>query len=93
MNRTEFEQAVARSDGVSKVSAKRAVAAVLRTLTHALRKGEEVQFKGFGTFKIAKRNARTGRNPRTGAAVKIKASKAVRFTAGSGLKRKVNGDI
>jgi len=66
--------------------AEAAVNCVLEAITGALKKGESVTLVGFGTFKVAKRAARTGRNPQTGKPLKIKAKKVPRFTAGKKLK-------
>ena len=63
--------------------------ALLGTITTSLKKNQRVQLAGFGTFTVSKRGARKGRNPRTGEAIKIKASKSVRFKAGRTLKNSV----
>jgi len=70
----------------TKKEAGMAVDAVLDSITKALKKGNKVTLPGFGTFSVAKRAARKGRNPRTGEVLKIKASKVPKFTAGKGLK-------
>ncbi|MEL0118473.1 MAG: HU family DNA-binding protein, partial [Opitutae bacterium] len=70
----------------SKAAAEAAVAAVLEGITKGVKKDKSVQLIGFGTFSVVKRAARTGVNPRTGEKIKIKASKAVKFKAGAGLK-------
>jgi len=81
-------------DVVGKKSvAEQAVACVLNSLTEALTRGEAVTLVGFGTFKVSKRAARTGRNPQTGKAIKIKAKKIPRFTAGKKLKDSVAGAV
>jgi nucleoid DNA-binding protein len=70
----------------TKKEAEEALDCVLATITKALKKGDAVTLVGFGTFKVTKRAARTGRNPQTGAAIKIKAKKVPKFLAGKGLK-------
>ncbi|MBW2412309.1 MAG: HU family DNA-binding protein [Deltaproteobacteria bacterium] len=70
----------------TKKEAQAALDCVLASITKSLKKGEDVTLTGFGTFKVVKRKARKGRNPRTGEAIKIKASKAPKFTAGKALK-------
>ena len=91
MNKTEFVGRVAAKSEMSNAQAGSAVNAVLEVIQDALKSGEDVSFAGFGKFSVAKRSARTGRNPQTGETVKIKASKAPKFTAGAGLKTAVNG--
>ncbi|MBQ6530193.1 MAG: HU family DNA-binding protein, partial [Clostridia bacterium] len=68
----------------------KAVAAVTASIGEALKKGDKVQLVGFGTFEVRKREARTGKNPRTGDTIKIKASKVPAFKAGKALKDSVN---
>ena len=75
---------------VSKAEAQRAVDAVFTTITDNLTRGEEVRLTGFGSFSVAQRAARAGRNPKTGETIQIKASKAPKFKAGSPLKDAVN---
>jgi DNA-binding protein HU-beta len=91
MNKTEFVEAIAKESGLSNADARKAIEAVITTVEKTLKKGDEVALTGFGKFSVSKRAARTGRNPQTGEAVKIKASKAPKFTAGAGLKTAVNG--
>jgi DNA-binding protein HU-beta len=91
MNKTEFVEAIAKESGLSNADARKAVEAVITTVEKTLKKGDEIALTGFGKFSVSKRAARTGRNPQTGEAVKIKASKAPKFTAGAGLKTAVNG--
>ncbi|MAH13011.1 MAG: DNA-binding protein [Verrucomicrobia bacterium] len=88
MNKSELVEAVQKSLGgdTSKAAAEAAVAAVLEGITKGVKKDKSVQLIGFGTFSVVKRAARTGVNPRTGEKIKIKASKAVKFKAGAGLK-------
>ena len=83
MNKTEFVEAIAKTAGLTKADAARAVEAVVEVVTKALKKGEAVQITGFGTFAVAKRAARKGRNPATGKEIKIAASKAPKFKAGA----------
>jgi DNA-binding protein HU-beta len=90
MNKADFISAVADSAELSKADAGRAVDAMVETITKALKKGDSVTLVGFGTFSIRKRAARTGRNPRTGQTIKIKASKNPAFKAGKALKDAVN---
>ncbi len=90
MNKSELIEAVAKSSELSKAAAGRAVDAAVAAITGALKKGDSVTLIGFGTFKVTKRAARTGRNPRTGAELKIAARKAPGFTAGKALKDAVN---
>lgn len=90
MNKTELIAAVAEKTEVSKKDAEKAVAAVLDTISDAMVSGERVQLVGFGTFEVRERAARTGKNPRTGEAVSIPASKVPAFKAGKGLKDIVN---
>ena len=75
--------------GETKASAERALNAVLAGIQHGLKKDKSVSLVGFGSFTVRKRKARMGRNPQTGEAIKIKASKTVGFKAGKGLKDKV----
>ncbi|MFZ5502612.1 MAG: HU family DNA-binding protein [Pseudomonadota bacterium] len=90
MNKSELVDAIAKSADISKAASARALDATIATIKKALKKGDTVSLVGFGTFKVGKRAARTGRNPRTGAAIKIKAAKVPKFTAGKGLKDAVN---
>ena len=90
MNKTELIDAVADEAEVSKAEAGRAVDAVISSITKALKKGDSVTLVGFGTFQVRKRAARTGRNPKTGDTIKIKASKVPAFKAGKGLKDAIN---
>ena len=89
MNKGELINAVA-ANGLTKKDAETAINAVFGAIGDALAKGEAVQLIGFGTFDVKKRPARTARNPRTGAEIKIAASKAPSFKAGKALKDKVN---
>jgi DNA-binding protein HU-beta len=89
VNKTELIEAIAKGADLSKAGAGRALAAAIGSIRGALKKGQSVTLIGFGTFSTGKRAARTGRNPRTGAAIKIKATKVVRFRAGKALKDSV----
>lgn len=90
MNKNDLIGAVADSSGLNKGDAGKAVEAVFEAITAALGKGDEVRLVGFGTFSVAKRKASTGRNPRTGEPMAIKASAQPKFKAGKGLKDSVN---
>ena len=91
MTKSEFVERVADSSGLSKKDASTAVDAVIKSIEDALKSGEDVTFTGFGKFHVAERGARQGVHPRTGEPIQISASKVPRFTAGSGLKKAVNG--
>lgn len=91
MNKTELIEAMAKQTGLSKKDADAAVKAFTEVVTKELKKGEKVTLIGFGTFEVAKRAARTGKNPQTGESIKIKACKAPKFKAGKALKDAVNG--
>ena len=90
MNKSELIDQIATSADISKAAAGRAVDATIAAVKAALKKGGEVSLVGFGTFYVGKRAARTGRNPQTGASIKIKAAKVPKFRAGKGLKDAVN---
>ena len=90
MNKSELIDAIADSADISKAAAGRALDAAVEAVKKALKKGDMVTLVGFGSFYVGKRAARTGRNPRTGAAIKIKAAKVPKFRAGKGLKDAVN---
>jgi DNA-binding protein HU-beta len=90
MNKAELIEYVAKQTEMTKADAQRAVEAVFDGITATVKKGNDARFVGFGTFTVAKRAATTGRNPRTGEAIKIKASKNVKFKAGKELKEAVN---
>ena len=86
MNKTEFIAAVADKAQLSKVDAARAVDAFVEVVARSLKKKNKVSLVGFGTFLVRERAARSGRNPKTGATIKIKASKNPAFKAGKALK-------
>ena len=90
MKKVELIEAVATKAGLTKADAGRALDATIEAITGALAKGDKVPLVGFGTFATSKRAARVGRNPQTGAEVKIPARTAVTFKAGSALKDAVN---
>ena len=90
MNKTQLIDAVAAKTGLKKNHADAAVAAVLDAVAEALAAGDKVQLIGFGTFEVKERAARIGRNPATGAEIKIAACKYPAFSAGAKLKDKVN---
>ena len=90
MNKSELVAAIADAAKLSKKDAEAALKAFIDVTSKELKKGGKVQRVGFGTFEVAKRAAREGRNPQTGASMKIKASKAPKFKAGKALKDFVN---
>ncbi len=91
MNKTELIAAIADKTQLSKKDAEKALKAFTDVVTDELKKGEKVQLVGFGTFETSVRAAREGRNPQTGATMKIAASKTPKFKAGKALKDTVNG--
>lgn len=90
MNRKELIEALATKTGSTKTAADRNIASMIEIITSALEKGEKIALVGFGAFEVRKRAARTGRNPATGAKLKIKASNIPIFKAGATLKAAVN---
>lgn len=90
MNKIELIEHVAKQADISKAAAGRALEAMVGGIRSALKKGNSVTLVGFGTFSVSKRAARTGRNPRTGASIKIKAAKVAKFRAGKALKDAIN---
>ena len=90
MNKTELLEAISERAGLTRVQSEAALDAVVYEVTAGVRSGDAVRITGFGTFKLRERKARSGRNPQTGAAVKIKASKGIGFTAGTKLKTDLN---
>ena len=86
MNKQALIAKIAADTGSSKSGAAAALDSVIEGITKSLRKGESITFVGFGTFKTSQRKARTGRNPQTGAAIKIPKRRVVRFSAGKALK-------
>jgi len=90
MNKSELIDQIAKQADISKAAASRALDAAIGAVKTSLKKGGMVTLVGFGTFYVGKRAARGGRNPRTGAAIKIKAAKVPKFRAGKALKDAVN---
>ncbi len=90
MNKAELIERIAASAEISKAAAGRALDATITAVKASLKKGGSVSLVGFGTFYVGKRAARVGRNPQTGATLKIKAAKVPKFRAGKGLKDAVN---
>ena len=86
MNRMELVAAIAEKSELSKKDAEKALKAFTDVVAEELKKGEQIQLVGFGTFKVSERAAREGRNPQTGETMQIKASKSPKFTAGKALK-------
>ena len=91
MNKTELVEAIAKETGLSKKDSEKAVKAFTEAVSKELKKKGKVQLVGFGTFETAKRAARTGKNPQTGASIKIPAATVPKFKAGKALKDAVNG--
>ena len=86
MTKVELIEKMAKDADISKAAADKALNSFMDGIKKTLKKGNKVTLVGFGTFSVGKRAARTGRNPQTGAAIKIKASKAPKFKAGKGFK-------
>jgi len=85
LNKADLIEAIATDVNLSKADAGRALDSITKRITQTLKKGENVTLVGFGTFSVTKRKARTGRNPQTGEAIKIKARKVPKFKAGKDL--------
>jgi len=90
MNKSQLIDAMAQDAGISKAAAKKALESFLNNVEGTLKKGGKVTLIGFGTFAVQSRKAREGRNPATGATIKIPAKKVVKFKAGSELSKAVN---
>lgn len=90
MNKSELIDSVAKSADISKAAAQRALDSMVAAIRVSLKRGQMVTLVGFGTFYVGKRKARSGRNPRTGAAIKISAAKVPKFRAGKALKDALN---
>lgn len=90
MNKAELIEAIANTTKTTKADAGRALDATIEAVAKALKKGDRISLVGFGSFSVAKRAARTGRNPQTGKEIKIAAKKVVKFKAGSDLATSVN---
>ena len=93
MNRKELIAALADKTGVTKANAGRNVLALIEIISSTLEKGGKITLAGFGIFEVRERAARTGRNPRTGQALKIKAAKVPAFRAGAKLKAAINAAL
>ncbi|MBI4986511.1 MAG: HU family DNA-binding protein [Rhodocyclales bacterium] len=91
MNKSELVEVTAKEAGISKAAAEKALSATIAAVVKAVSKGDSVTLVGFGTFKSAKRAARTGKNPKTGATIKIAATTVPKFSAGAGFKAAVAG--
>ena len=90
MNKTELVVAISEKTELTKKDSEKALKALIDVVAEELKKGEKVQLVGFGTFEVSERAARTGKNPQTGAEIKIAACKAPKFKAGKALKDAVN---
>lgn len=90
MKKVELVEAVATEAGLTKADALKAIDATFATITEVLKKGDKITLIGFGTFGVSRREERNGRNPQTGAVVKIPARNAVSFKAGTQLKNTIN---
>ncbi len=90
MNKTELIEAMAAEAGISKAAAGKALSGMMEAVKGTLKKGGKVSLVGFGSWDVSKRAARNGRNPQTGATIKIAAKNVVKFKAGSELKNSVN---
>lgn len=91
MNKSELIEKISGESGLSKADAERALNATTESIKKALKKNDTVQLIGFGSFSVVKRKARKGRNPQTGEEIKIKASKAPKFTPGKSFKDAIRG--
>jgi len=89
MNKSELVEAIANGSGVTKAAANKVLDTFMQTVTDALKSGDQVVLPGFGSFSTGNRSARTGRNPQTGQAIQIKASRVAKFKAGKSLKEAV----
>ncbi len=90
MNKTNLIDSMAEDAGISKAAAKKALESFLENVEGSLKKGDRVSLVGFGSWSVSKRAAREGRNPQTGATIKIKAKKVVKFKAGADLSNAIN---
>jgi DNA-binding protein HU-beta len=90
MNKADLIDKIAAGAGISKSQAGTAIDTAVDSITAALKKGDRVALIGFGTFSVSSRKARNGRNPQTGATIKIAARKVAKFSAGAELKKAVN---
>jgi integration host factor beta subunit len=90
MNRSELIAQIAAKSGLTKADSEKALSATIEAITESMKNGEEVSLVGFGSFAVGERAARTGRNPQTGAKIKINASKVPKFKPGKTLKDALN---
>ena len=90
MNKSQLIEAVAEKSGMKKKEAEAVINAVTETIATAMKNGDKVQLVGFGTFEVKERNARTGRNPKTGETITVPASKHPAFSASKALKEQLN---
>jgi len=90
MNKADLIDRIAAGSGISKAQAATAIDTAVESVTSALKKGDRVALIGFGTFSVSQRKARNGRNPQTGATIKIAARKVAKFTPGAELRKAVN---
>jgi DNA-binding protein HU-beta len=90
MNKADLINRIAAGSGISKAQAGTAIDTAVDSITASLKKGDRVALIGFGTFSVSQRKARNGRNPQTGATIKIAARRVAKFTAGAELKKAVN---
>jgi DNA-binding protein HU-beta len=90
MNKADLVEVVSKSAGISKSASEKVLDGAIDAIKGALKKGHSVTLMGFGTFRVGKREARAGRNPRTGEEIRIKAARVPRFSAGKALKDAVN---
>ena len=90
MNKKELVESIASAADISKAAAEKALNGTLAAIADTLKKGDKVKLVGFGTFSVSKRDARQGRNPQTGQAIKIPAKKVAKFKAGSKLSEAIN---
>ncbi len=86
MNKSELVDALAAGSDISKATALKVLDVFMQTITETLQKADQIVLTGFGSFKVSNRAARTGRNPKTGEEIEIKASRVIKFTAGKTLK-------
>ena len=90
MNKADLVEAVSKSADLSKTASEKAIDAAVAAIRSSLKRGQSVTLVGFGTFRVTRRAARTGRNPRTGEEIKIKATRVPKFSAGKALKDALN---
>jgi len=93
MTKADLVEALANKLGINRNDAEKAVNIVLDDIVHALKQGERVNISGFGTFSVSNREARTGRNPKTGEAIEISASRSAKFKPGKQLKDSLNDTV